>query len=75
MKKNENILASSGDTDSLVFHDTNSDAQSGSLVDLKTSEPIRPFKIKFDEAELNDLRQRIRDLVRHRLRVSPRGKH
>ena len=59
MEKTENILASSGDTDSLVSHDTNSDAQSGSLVDLKTSEPIRPFKIKFDDAELNDLRQRI----------------
>ena len=59
MKKTESILASSVDTDALVYHDTTSDAQSGSLVDPKSSEPIRSFKIKFDDAELNDLRQRI----------------
>ena len=59
MKKTENILASSVDTEALMSLDTASDAKSGSLVDLKSPEPIRSFKIKFDDAELNDLRQRI----------------
>ena len=59
MKKTENILANTVDTDAIASQDTISAAQRDSLVDLKSSESIRPFKIKFDNVELNDLRQRI----------------
>src|SRR6185295_172361 len=59
MKKANNNLTGSLDSDALVLEGTISDSQKESLVDLKSSEVVRPFKIKFEDAELNDLRQRV----------------
>ena len=59
MKKANNNLTRSLDSDALVLEDTINGAQRESLVDLKSSEVVRPFKIKFEDAELNDLRQRV----------------
>ncbi len=59
MKRTKDILATTMISGALVLQGTISDAQGDALVDLKSSATIRPFKVKFGDAELNDLRQRI----------------
>lgn len=59
MKKTKNILATTMLTGALVLQSTFSDAQGESQVAAKSEESIRPFKVKFGDAELDDLRKRI----------------
>ena len=59
MKRTKDILATTMLTGALVLQGTVADAQGNSQVDVKSTESIRPFKVKFGNAELNDLRQRI----------------
>lgn len=59
MKKTNEILAATMLTGALVLQGKISDAQLNSQADLTSSAIIRPFKVKFGDAELNDLHQRI----------------
>jgi pimeloyl-ACP methyl ester carboxylesterase len=59
MKKTKDILATTVLTGALVLQSTVADAQGDSHVATKSSETIRPFRVKFGNDELNDLRRRI----------------
>lgn len=60
MKKTKDILATTMLTGALVLQGTIADAQGTAQVDVKSTTSIRPFKVKFGDAELKDLRQRIK---------------
>jgi pimeloyl-ACP methyl ester carboxylesterase len=59
MKKTKNIVATTMLTDALTLQGTVADALENSQSDATPPEIIRPFTVKFENAELNDLRQRI----------------
>lgn len=59
MRRTKNKLATTILTGALVLQGTIGEAQGNSQRDLNSSPAIRPFKVKFENAALNDLRQRI----------------
>ena len=59
MKKSKTILASTMVTGALVLQGAVSDAQNSVSQKLKPDETIRPFKIQFPKADLDELRRRV----------------
>ncbi|MET0637303.1 MAG: epoxide hydrolase family protein [Chitinophagaceae bacterium] len=59
MKKTKNIIASTM-FGAMALQGTVSDAQEVVRADVKNIEIIRPFKVKFSDAQLSNLRERIR---------------
>jgi pimeloyl-ACP methyl ester carboxylesterase len=59
MKKSTSILANTMDGGALVMQDTVSNAKNEPSANALTSEAIRPFKVHFPEADLDDLKRRI----------------
>jgi pimeloyl-ACP methyl ester carboxylesterase len=59
MKKTKNVLASTVLSGVMALQGTAVHAQGESHVDIKSTETIRPFKVKVPEADLTDLRRRI----------------
>lgn len=60
MKKSKTILASTMVASALVMQSAVSDAQTASSAGITTGEEIRPFKVKIPQADLDDLRRRIK---------------
>lgn len=59
MKKTNETMATTTLNDAMVLQGTISDAQGSLHADALSVETIRPFRVKFEDAELNDLKQRI----------------
>jgi pimeloyl-ACP methyl ester carboxylesterase len=60
MKKTKDIPATTTGSEALALHVTVTDAQSKSPAANNSAESIRPFKIHFKDADLDDLRKRIK---------------